>query len=569
MTPIDATVPGLRGPGLTPEDKALVQDGVEAAERADDAATKAERSMTAASIGPATSDIALALGADEGGAAPAWFDGDGRLHAVLADGGSVIVLTGGVVSGIVDADGYVGQARDVTGAQVDRFSPFTVALVGDDVAVINATARALVTYGEGAQSAPSRSGDRVAWLDAAGAFHSVDASVRPDLVGMVRLWLLLVYGQSNSVGGDAMPGLDRLPLDPGRALMFSRGLVPSDASNEVPVADAALGRMIDLTGPIYDGNGAVGFRAAHGYLAALPADTALAVANSGVRGRAIAALTVGTVPFRNLIKTIVRAKLQAWAAGVPFAVPAIVYVQGESDFATATVDGYAAALVTLRNGVRDATRAITGDNAADPPMLIVQPSSWTVSNLATSAVPLAQMKAMITDATRFAVIGPMYHLPHEPTSPLHLTSEGNRRLDEMCGDALARLARGAGAAGLYATGAVRNGTAVTVTCRLPEGGALAIDTASVTDPGQMGLVYRQADGSAVAISNIAVNGDKITFTLASAVAGTLGFALEGTAGAKAGPTSGPRCPIRDQFGAISADGQPRFNWMLEHSIAVA
>jgi len=53
------------------------------------------------------------------------------------------------------------------------------------------------------------------------------------------------------------------------------------------------------------------------------------------------------------------------------------------------------------------------------------------------------------------------------------------------------------------------------------------------------------------------------------VAGTLRFALDGTAGQPAGPTTGARCCIRDTFAAASANGQPRYNWMLHHAIGVA
>jgi hypothetical protein len=556
----------------------LIANASTSASRSEAAAARAEAALRNANPdGFVTGDVRLALAVDADGYVAAWFDADGALHARLADGtvqGETIkVFTGDVAAGFVDMDGYVAGALNASGFPVIVNGPFAARVTGTDgardIVLTDASGSAYLTYGEGDSTTPTVQGDQIAWLRGA-AMKSRDISARAVVsAGVSTIGMIAGYGQSNSVGGDPGPiGLDRAPLDPGRGIMFPGGIVPARYGELVTEAD--LGQMVDLSGPARDNLPAIGPRLVHGYIGALPATQAVAYASSGVRGLRYDQLKPGSPFWANLIRTIVVAKLQAWRAGLAFTVDAMPYVQGESDFVTATTASYKANLFEMRDAFRIAVRVITFSATAAPPILIVQPSSWTSAayKLTTAQVPLAQMAAMADDAASFAVVGPMYPLTHMADG-LHPDAEGQRRMDEMIGDGLARMARGAGAAGLYVTGATRSGVTITATCRLPEGGALAIDTTLVSNPGQLGVRYVKSDGSEVAISNIAVSGATITLTLATAVAGTLRFALDGTAGQPAGPTTGARCCIRDTFAAASANGQPRYNWMLHHAIGVA
>ncbi|VVT20239.1 hypothetical protein SPHINGO391_470043 [Sphingomonas aurantiaca] len=562
---------GTFAQGLSAVIQPLVAAAALSADRAEAALRKANPE------GFVYGDVRFALAVDADGYATAWFDADGALHAKLADGAvqgeTIKVFTADVSAGFVDMDGYVAGALNAGGNPVTVSGPFVARVAGADgardIMLTDPTGSAYLTYSEGDSTTPTVQGDQIAWLRGT-AMKSRDISARAVVsAGVTTIAMIAGYGQSNSVGGDPGPiGLDRVPLDPGRGIMFPGGIVPARYGELVTEAD--LGQMVDLSGPARDSLPAIGPRLVRGYIGALPVTQAVAYASSGVRGLRYDQLKPGTPFWANLIRTIVVAKLQAWRAGLGFTVDAMPYVQGESNFATATTDSYKANLFEMRDAFRIAVRAITFSATAAPPILIVQPSSWTAAayKLTTAQVPLAQMAAMAEDAASFAVVGPMYSLTHMADG-LHPDAEGQRRMDEMIGDGLARMVRGAGAAGLYVTQAVRNGATVTATCRLPEGGALAIDTALVSNPGQFGVRYIKADGSEVAISNIVVNGATITLTLATAVAGTLRFALDGTAGQPAGPTTGARCCIRDTFAAPSANGQPRYNWMLHHAIGVA
>ena len=489
--------------------------------------------------------------------------------------GKRIVLARGI-----DADGYVAGAVGAgdAGDSLDRTAFDDGPAGARDVLVIDGAQRAArVTYLDGDNRQPRLAGDLLAWVSGSAAAvtrRTLDLSRRPRLLaGITDLLLLPWYGQSNSTGFVA-GALDLDPLDPGRAISFSeRGsqLGPAYVDPTVPVPaldDSAFAATYDLRGAEAERRG-LGMRAAHALLAASPASTGVLVSSHGIGGRAYASLRKGTVPYANLLRTLVAGKLQAWSAGMSARVPALIMVHGEDNYAdaSATYQGY---LAEFGADILADVRAICLDPAASPKILLAQPSSWTNygAATATSGVPLGQMAAMLADPALYAVFTPLYFLPYAADG-IHLAPEGNRRLDALAGRAGARVLRGGDGAGLYATGATRDGTSVTVDLHVPDNAALAIDTALVSDPGQLGLVYRDAGGASVAISNIAVSGSKLTLTLARAVAGTLGFALEGVPGAKAGPTTGPRCCIRTISTDIAPDGTPLHDWMAHCAVAVA
>lgn len=381
----------------------------------------------------------------------------------------------------------------------------------------------------------------------------------------------VIYGQSNSIGWGAVPGLDRAPLNEGRALMFSGGIVPGAAYPPLRYLDAAadLGPMVDLTGPAAGDRGAPGPRLANRLLSALPATDAVLVSSHGVGGQTYANLAKGTVPYAGITRAMREAAKQCRASGRTYEVFSLCYVGNEDNYGEPGA-AYSDHLIELQSDVESDAQAISGRANASVPMLLIQPSSWTYygNRPTASDLPRAQMNVMLAYPAKLAVVGPLYPYPHNDDG-VHPTPESNRTLDALLGRALARVATGGNAAGLYAVSAVRAGITVTVTCKVPDGNSLAIDTALVTNPGQLGLVYRDGAGNSVAVSNIAVAGSTITLTLASAVAGTLGFGLEGVSGQKAGPTTGPRCCIRDTSADTAPDGSRLYNWMCHCAVAVA
>ncbi|WP_298810643.1 hypothetical protein [uncultured Sphingomonas sp.] len=381
----------------------------------------------------------------------------------------------------------------------------------------------------------------------------------PVAAGVSTLAMVPVLGQSNSFQW-ATASLDQSPLDPGRALGFGAGY-PHLGVTYPPMAylaDSDLGQMTDLRGAPFE-RGGIGMRLAHRMLVD---GLAVLVTGHGVGGQPYSALKKGTIPFANATRAMMAARDQAFDAGLGFTIPLAVWVQGEDNFGDSKA-AYLAHLVELQADIERQARAVTGSTDIVP-LYMAQPSSWTGygAKAATSGMPLAVVQAAINAPDRFVPTTPFYPFKH--VDEAHLDAEGNCSLDDLIGWCAAH-----GSGGLYAVSAARAGTTVTVTCHRPVGSTLAIKTDRVSDPGSYGLVYRDANGAKVAISNVAVAGDKITLTLASAVAGTLSFAAEGTPGQPAGPTTGPRCCICAVTGDTLPGGAPLNFYMLTCSVEVA
>lgn len=487
-----------------------------------------------------------------------------------------------LAGGFIDGSGYVADAIDGQGrpvAPAPRWTPFDDGAVGSrNVAVMNqAGTSAFLAYADGDNRGLTIDRDRASWITGTGGSFTrrvKDLSLRPPSAASVaRLLHIPVHGQSNSLHWLAA-ALDQVALNPGRALMFGGYGGPHLGVSYPPLSLYEPGPLVDLKGAPFE-RGGIGMRIANRYLAAFGADQGAVVSGHGVGGQPYANLKRGTVPYTNMLRALIAARLQALAAGLDYLVPFSVWIHGEDEFSTA-LNTYLGYLNEYQAALQADIAAITGSNFLAP-VFMAQPSSWTCygANATTSQMPLAMVAAMLAAPTKFSVVTPFYPFDHttEGAGAVHLTQEGNRSLDTIIGHAASKLPAAGGSAanagGLYPISATRSGTTITVTCRLPIGTtALSIKTNRVTNPGQNGLVYRNTSGAVVALSNIAVSGNRITMTAASAVAGTLGFATEGTSGAKAGPTTGPRCNICAATGDTFPDGTPLDYYMLHSTVAV-
>jgi hypothetical protein len=482
-----------------------------------------------------------------------------RAGATLTFGDDVVEVRIDGIDLLQPLLGVALDARDSANEAADRSQDYYTAaatLVGDVIV------RLIV---------PGLSGG---FIDAAGRIggaiddngHVISAEVPPVArplppvaAGVSTLAMVLVLGQSNSFHW-AGASLDQAALDPGRALGFGPGY-PHLGAALAPVAyltGSDLGPMADLHGAPFE-RGGIGMRIAHRMLIN---GLAVLVTGHGVGGQPYAALKKGTAPFANMTRAMAAARDQAFDAGLGFDVPFSVWIQGEDNYNDSKA-AYLAHLVELQADIERQARAVTGSTDVVP-LYIAQPSSWTGygAKAATSGMPLAVVQAAIDAPDRFVATTPFYPFTH--VDGVHLDAEGNRSLDDLIGWCAEN-----GSGGLYATSAARVGTTVTVTCHRPTGSTLAIKTNRVSDPGAYGLVYRDAGGAKVAISNVTIAGDKITLTLASAVAGTLSFAAEGTPGQPAGPTEGPRCCLCAVTGDTLPSGASLDFYMLACSVEVA
>jgi hypothetical protein len=259
----------------------------------------------------------------------------------------------------------------------------------------------------------------------------------------------------------------------------------------------------------------------------------------------------------------------ALAAGKTHVIRAVTNVHGESDHNKGNVN-YATDLVEWQSDYEADARAITGQTEPVP-MLHTQFSSWTklAGGLTTSAVCAAQLAAHVDAPGKVILVGAKYHLPYAADG-VHLTNEGYRHMGEDYAKVYRRvILEGKTWEPVRPKTVARAGAVVTLKMHVPAP-PLVLDTALVSDPGSMGFEWTD-DGPVVpTIASVAVIApDTVVVTLSGApnANGRIRYAFTGVAGAKGGPTTGPRGNLRDSDKTPSRDGYALYNWAVHFDVA--
>src|ERR1700686_281414 len=165
---------------------------------------------------------------------------------------------------------------------------------------------------------------------------------------------ILSYGQSLSLGARAVkkwPTDLTIPTEQDVGLMFSSGVIPRGAMNTlVPFADSAA--PVDMGAWNIDMPGVTPLYGALLELEGLPGARIGSAAGRG--GTAIAGLSKGTAPYARLISQVAAGRA---LSGGHYSVPAIIWMQGESD---AGNPNYAAQLRQLFADLDADVRATAG-----------------------------------------------------------------------------------------------------------------------------------------------------------------------------------------------------------------
>lgn len=165
---------------------------------------------------------------------------------------------------------------------------------------------------------------------------------------------ILSYGQSLSLGDRAVnrwPTDLTIPPEQDVGLMFASGVIPRDAMNTlVPFADSTA--PVDMGAWNIDLPGVTPLYGALLELEGLPGARIGSAAGRG--GTAIAGLSKGTAPYARLISQVAAGRA---LSGGHYSVPAIIWMQGESDAAN---PNYAAQLRQLFADLDADVRATAG-----------------------------------------------------------------------------------------------------------------------------------------------------------------------------------------------------------------
>lgn len=296
----------------------------------------------------------------------------------------------------------------------------------------------------------------------------------------------------------------------------------------------------------------------------------LLVSAHGVGGRPYSALKKnGTLTaYANGIAQAQAGHDLAVAANKTHVVRAVTNVHGESDHQNGNTT-YEANLLEWQSDYETDVKAITGQ--AEPvPMLHTQFSSWTklAGGLTTSAVAAAQLSAHVNAPGKIILVGAKYHLPYV-NDGVHLTNEGYRHMGEDYAKVYRRvILEGKTWEPVRPKAVTRAGAVVTLKMHVPVP-PLVIDTVRVSDPGNYGFEWTD-DGPVVpTIVSVAVTGpDTVVVTLSGVpnANGRIRYAFTGVAGAKGGPTTGPRGNLRDSDATPSRDGYELYNWGVHFDV---
>ncbi len=275
------------------------------------------------------------------------------------------------------------------------------------------------------------------------------------------------------------------------------------------------------------------------------------VSVNAVGGAAYAALKQGTAPYTSALAQVTAGRARAAALGKTHGVTAVTVVHGEQDGNEGSLV-YDDDIIEWQADYEADIRAITGQSGAIPHF------HSQMSAIASSDVPLAQLRAHIAAPGKVILVGPKYHLPTVDGS--HLTNEGYRQLGEEYGKAYVKaIVNRQTWEPLRPTALVRAGAVITVTFHVPVA-PMAFDTTIVPAAVDMGFEYLLA-GVPQGIATVAINGSTVVVTLDAnpGGAGRLRYA-------QVSPMSGN---LRDSDATASRHGYSLYNWCVHFDEVVA
>lgn len=289
----------------------------------------------------------------------------------------------------------------------------------------------------------------------------------------------------------------------------------------------------------------------------------------GVGGQPYAALRKGTAPYAAGMAQVAAGLALARARGQASAVRAVMVVHGETDHVNGNAS-YDLDLLEWQSDYEADIRAMTGQTLPVP-LITDQMSSFSAFGSVASAVAQLQLEASRAEPERIVLMGPKYVLPYVPDG-VHLTGEAERWLGEMHAKVFERvLVQGEPWRPLSPRSITREGAQITVALWVPAP-PLVLDDVTVTDPGNLGFGYTDSSGAPPSIVSVELVGDDaVRITLGDVPVGgnqRLRYAMNGTPGQPAGPTSGARGNLRDSDGTESRHGYALHNWCVHFDEAV-
>ncbi len=280
-------------------------------------------------------------------------------------------------------------------------------------------------------------------------------------------------------------------------------------------------------------------------------DTLICIFPGGQGATAIADLSKWTPPYQKFIEDIESAYNEATSRGWDFAIPAICWMQGESDIVDYPETDYTQQLTQMWRDMNEDIRRITQQQDSIP-FVCYQANSlsraehFKADNYESTetAVPMTFVHLLQAD-NRFWASGPTY--PYRCVGDkIHIDAVGQQNIEVLAARSALAIMRGAKRfQGLIPTAATTNGNDVIVHFNVPNS-PLTVDTVQVSKAQNYGFSVINKANHNIAVSIIPA-GDSVRISCSeSPVECKVRYAVNGDY-MKSGNTYGPRGNLRDSL----------------------
>ena len=358
-----------------------------------------------------------------------------------------------------------------------------------------------------------------------------------------------VYGQSLALGEEAVLLTDIWCLyDDSNGRILSEGLGSSFGYYEDQGIKQMVKRLIKYSNRLNENSS---YAMAKALTERLGKDTAVCIFAGGRGGTDISRLVKGSDPYNIFLENIRKSYEKAQERGIKFYVPAICWMQGESDMFDYTHVDYKKLLKQFAIDINNDIKAITRQKEE---VKIVTYQSCCLTrcwkfdplqyNCYEATIPQAQME-LAREKGLFAAGTPVYPFSFVDER-IHLDGKSQQETGRRHAFVVLDIIRkGNSSAGLYPTHIAAQDSIITVKFNR---GLLAIDTTTVNTAKNLGFSVITPDGRDIT-NKVNVTPDSIVITCnAPAKACSIRYGINGTK-QKTGGKAGPRGNIK------AADGK--------------
>lgn len=358
-----------------------------------------------------------------------------------------------------------------------------------------------------------------------------------------------VYGQSLALGEEAVLLTDIWCLyDDSKGRILSEGLGSSFGYYEDQGIKQMVKRLIKYSNRLNENSS---YAMAKALTEQLGKDTAVCIFAGGRGGTDISRLVKGSDPYKIFLENIRKSYEKAQERGIKFYVPAICWMQGESDMFDYTHVDYKKMLKQFAEDINNDVKEITRQRE-DVKIVTYQSCCltrcWNFDplqyNCYEATIPQAQME-LAREKGLFAAGTPVYPFSFVDER-IHLDGKSQQEVGRRHAFVVLDIIRkGESSAGLYPTLIAAHDSIVTVKFNR---GPLSIDTTNVSPAKNLGFSVITPDGRDIT-SRVDVTTDSIVINCnAPATACCIRYAINGTK-QKTGGKAGPRGNIK------AADGK--------------